>query len=163
MQWARVIPRGEEKKQIPPKCRELPHQVPGGLPHLQPRVIDGGWSSGDNIFVSLRSPEGTSQWPMTERRVTSPAGGFTASPSLEDAYNSSRVGRHCGTLHEYNGEAPEERSFDLSDILGRRLYYINTSLDESSYTSRVLTVIACGNKIALSAILVRFFANRCYL
>jgi hypothetical protein len=33
-----------------------------------------------------------------ERRVTSPAGGFTAPPSLQEAHNSSafRAGRHFG-------------------------------------------------------------------
>jgi hypothetical protein len=73
---------------------------------------------------------------MTERRVTSPTGVFTASPSLQEAHNSSAfsVGRHCGALHEYNGEAPEEARVDLPEILGRRLYYINISVDESSYT-----------------------------
>jgi hypothetical protein len=63
----------------------------------------------------------------------SPAGGFMAPRSLQDAYHPSafRFERHGGTLHEYNGGTPEECRFGLPEILGRRLYYVNISLDES--------------------------------
>jgi hypothetical protein len=73
-----------------------------------------------------------------------PEGGFTASTSLQDEHNSTdcRVGRHCGTLHEYNREAPEEVCFDLPEILGPRPHYTNISLDEISYPLRFVTIVS---------------------
>jgi hypothetical protein len=46
--------------------------------------------------------------------------GTSAPPSLQDAHKSSafRVGRHCGTLHAYKGEAHEKCRFDLPEIRG---------------------------------------------
>jgi hypothetical protein len=64
--------------------------------------------------------------------------------------------RHCGKLLEYNGDVPEEACFYLPEIFGRRLYYINISLDVISYHLHVLTIMSPGKKILLRAILENF-------
>jgi hypothetical protein len=50
--------------------------------------------------------------------------------------------RHCGKLHEYNGDVPEEVRFDLPQVLERRLYYITISLNVISYQEFCL--LGCG-------------------
>lgn len=90
-------------------------------------------------FLLFRSPEGTSQWPRAERRVTCPVWGFTVSPSLQDAHNSSAfiVGRHCGTLHEHLRKVVStyQRYWDVN----RTIY---SAPDEISCPLRGVTIVS---------------------